>query len=431
MHTTRIGIINMLEHSSIGTASIFVPILVNVLTGSYIMAGVTVGSYALVQVLSYIYFGRLSDKRREMIRFVRIGFLASAVVFYMHALAYDGLTFFAIRLAAGMTTGIYAGALLALAYEKGRNNGIILLASLGSIGWLVGTLSSGLIQWLSGSYDLAFIYAGSAFLAGFIVSLYIGEGNGNDNGNDKEEKKDRNGYKYNNNDKDDKDDKDDYNNPNVKSLYSIIKENWYVYSTFMLRHLGASMTWSIFPIFLHEQLGLNSLEIGSIYAINAVTQFLFMSRVTTRMDNANVSQHHLIILLGTASSALVFLIYYNSYNYLHLIPAQIVLGISWSLLYVGSLLRLMNGNREKATAGSLLEAIISSAIVLGSILGGVVAESYGLRSVMLASFSLNIIAFAIIAIGSRSISTLILSTNRMLSTVMTNSRALASRMKRL
>jgi len=155
------------------------------------------------------------------------------------------------------------------------------------------------------------------------------------------------------------------------------------------------MTWSIFPIFLHEQLGLNSLEIGSIYAINAVTQFLFMSRVTTRMDNANVSQHHLIILLGTASSALVFLIYYNSYNYLHLIPAQIVLGISWSLLYVGSLLRLMNGNREKATAGSLLEAIISSAI------------------------------------GSRSISTLILSTNRMVSTVMTSSRALASRMKRL
>ena len=191
------------------------------------------------------------------------------------------------------------------------------------------------------------------------------------------------------------------------------------------------MTWSIFPIFLHEQLGLNSLEIGSIYAINAVTQFLFMSRVTTRMDNANVSQHHLIILLGTASSALVFLIYYNSYNYLHLIPAQIVLGISWSLLYVGSLLRLMNGNREKATAGSLLEAIISSAIVLGSILGGVVAEYYGLRSVMLASFSLNIIAFAIIAIGSRSISTLILSTNRMVSTVMTSSRALASRMKRL
>ena len=142
--------------------------------------------------------------------------------------------------------------------------------------------------------------------------------------------------------------------------------------TFMLRHLGASMTWSIFPIFLHEQLGLNSLEIGSIYAINAVTQFLFMSRVMTRMDNANLSQHN--IILGTASSALAFLLYYNSYSYLHLIPAQIVLGVSWSLLYVGSLLRLMNGNKNKATAGSLLEAIISSAIVLGSILGGVVAE---------------------------------------------------------
>ncbi len=356
-----------------------------------------------------------------MVRFVRIGFLALAVVFYMHILAYDGLTLFFIRLAAGITTGIYAGALLALAYEKGKNNGIILLASLGSIGWLVGTLSSGLIQWLSGSYNLAFIYAGSAFLAGFIVSLYIGEGN------DKK-KKERDGYKYNDNNNNS--DKDDYNRSNEKSLYSIIKGNWYVYSTFMLRHLGASMTWSIFPIFLHEQLGLNSLEIGSIYAINAVTQFLFMSRVMTRMDNANVSQHN-IILLGTASSALVFLLYYNSYSYLHLIPAQIVLGVSWSLLYVGSLLRLMNGNKNKATAGSLLEAIISSAIVLGSILGGVVAEYYGLRSVMLASFALNIIAFVIIAIGSRSISALILSTNRMVSSVIASSRVVASRMKRL
>ena len=371
----------------------------------------------MVQALSYIYFGRLSDKRREMVRFVRIGFLASAVVFYMHILAYDGLTLFVIRLAAGITTGIHAGALLALAYERGKNNGITLLASLGSIGWLVGTLSSGLIQWLSGNYNLAFIYAGSAFLARFIVSLYIGEGN------DKE-KKEKDRYKYNNNNK------DDHNKTNEKSLYSIIKGNWYIYSTFMLRHLGASMTWSIFPIFLHEQLGLNSLEIGSIYAINAVTQFLFMSRVMTRMDNVNVIQHHHIILLGTASSALVFLLYYNLYSYLHLIPAQIVLGVSWSLLYVGSLLRLMNGNKNKATAGSLLEAIISSAIVLGSILGGIMAEHYGLRSV-LASFALNIIAFVIIAIGSRNISTLILSTNRMVYSVIASSRAVASRMKRL
>jgi len=109
------------------------------------MVGVTVGSYALVQVLSYIYFGRLSGMGRETVRFVRTGFLASAV-FYMHILAYDGLTLFAIRLAAGITTGIYAGVLLALVYEKDKNKGIILLASLGSIGWLVGTLSSGLIQ---------------------------------------------------------------------------------------------------------------------------------------------------------------------------------------------------------------------------------------------------------------------------------------------
>jgi hypothetical protein len=45
------------------------------------------------------------------------------------------------------------------------------------------------------------------------------------------------------------------------SILHLLKSNSAVYSTFMLRHLGASMTWSIFPIFLHDELKLSSIEI--------------------------------------------------------------------------------------------------------------------------------------------------------------------------
>ena len=164
----------------------------------------------------------------------------------------------------------------------------------------------------------------------------------------------------------------------------------------MLRHLGTSMTWSIFPIFLHDELKLSSIEIGSIYAINALVQFIFMGKVMDRIVNKHHNINFMLLQLGTMLSALVFILYYFATSYLYLIAVQVILGVSWSLLYLGSLINLFNNNRSKASTGSLLESIISIAVIVGSMLGGMIEELFGLRSVMLVSFILNVCAFTIV-----------------------------------
>ncbi len=388
--TTKLKLLNMLENSSLGSVSIFVPILANMLTNSYLMVGVIAGAYGLTQALSYIYFGRQSDKHGNMVMLVRLGFLTSAASFYMHILAYDGFTLLLLRVSAGVSTGMYAGALLALAHSKGNNSGLVGVVSFGSLGWLVGSLSSGIIQHISNNYNLAFISAGSMFLLGFIVSLRLEDINASNNNcnicidaylscNYSKVRRRLDGLLH---------------------LIHLLRRNRAVYSTFMLRHLGASMTWSIFPIFLHDELKLSSIEIGSIYAINALTQFVFMSKAMGRI----VSMHNMnsmLLQLGTMLSAFVFILYYFATSYLYLVVVQVILGVSWSLLYVGSLINLfnLNGNGSKASVSSLLESMISIAVIVGSILGGMIAELFGLRSVILASFVLNVCAFVITAVS--------------------------------
>lgn len=83
---------------------------------------------------------------------------------------------------------------------------------------------------------------------------------------------------------------------------------------------------------------LDGVELGSIYAINALTQFLFMNTVMKRVrSDANT---HMLIQVGVLLSSAVFLTYYSSTTYIHTYisyPAQILLGISWIMLYLGSL----------------------------------------------------------------------------------------------
>ncbi len=102
------------------------------------------------------------------------------------------------------------------------------------------------------------------------------------------------------------------------------------------------MTWSIFPLFLHDEL--SSIEIGSIYAINSLTQFIFINKVMYRIVSKGTTLNSILLQLGTMSSALVFILYYFATYYLYLALVQILLGVSWSLLYLGSLINLFNGN---------------------------------------------------------------------------------------
>lgn len=362
--------LNLVESAGIGATSTFMPLFANALTNSYILVGSIVAGYGLAQALSYTYFGKLYDRQATVSRtsIIQIGYLVCAVAFFLHLLAYDGLTLFAVRLAAGVATGMYAGALIAKSYENASGRftlaGII---SFGSLGWVAGTMGGGLIkEAFGGDAKVVFALSGFMFLAGFIVSLRMKEpascstAGGNAIAS------------------------------NVSTTIQILRQNKIVYASFFLRQLGASAVWSMFPIFLARELGASDFWIGAIYATNATTQFVFMNRFGRAMQ----SNYFRSIELGAILSALVFIAYFASQSYVHIFPIQIVLGISWSLLYIGSLLYLLDRNKEKATSSALLESAISVAAIIGPIAGGVIAEISGLRNVLLFAFLVTLGSFA-------------------------------------
>ncbi|MEM2856291.1 MAG: MFS transporter [Candidatus Nitrosocaldaceae archaeon] len=359
MKFLKLKMLNLLENAGIGVASTFIPLYANILTNSYIMIGIIVSSYALAQSLSYTYFGRVSDRLANRVLFIRLGFLFSAISFYAQILAFDGISLLIIRIIAGVSTGIYTGALIARYYEGGRDNvKLASIISFGSLGWLIGILGGGVLENIFDSnIKIIFLLSGSSFLVGFLISLRIRD-------NPKGEVR------------------------RLLPIISSIKNNKIIYTTFLIRHVGASAVWSIFPIFL-SRIGADTLWISIIYSINALTQFVFMNR-------ASILQNYSIaIKLGTILSSIVFLSYFLIEHYILILPIQILLGVSWSLLYVGSLNYLLIKNQEKATVTSLLESTISVSAIIGPLIGGLLAELFEMKTVIFFAFIINSISIGL------------------------------------
>lgn len=367
--------LNLVESAGIGATATFMPIFANSLTSSYMLVGAIVAGYGLAQVLSYTYFGKVYDRRSgSKMSIIRLGYLICAAVFFLHIVAFDGLSLFAIRIAAGVATGMYAGALIAKSYESSSAGKFTLagIISFGSLGWFAGTMGTGILkESLGGDINTVFLFSGSMFLAGFFISLLMGRS--------KQEVMPEACSIT------------EAPAASVSTTIQLLRQNKIVYGSFFLRQLGASAVWSMFPIYLASELGASDFWVGAIYSVNAITQFLFMYRFGKFIQ----SNYFRSIEIGAILSAAVFLAYFVSQSYIHVFPVQIVLGLSWSLLYMGALLYLLDNNREKATSGALLESAISVAAIAGPLAGGVIAEMYGLRNVLMFAFLVTLGSFAL------------------------------------
>ncbi len=197
----------------------------------------------------------LASSKMSIIRF---GYLICAAVFFLHMVAFDGHSLFAIRIAAGVATGMYAGALIAKSYESTRAGKFTLaeIISFGSLGWFAGTMGTGILkEAFGGEINTVFAFSGLMFLGGFFISLLMGRNPRTDPEACAISEKPA----------------------SVTTTMQLLWQNKIVYSSFFLRQLGASAVWSMFPIFLAHELEAGDVWIGAIYAANAIVQFAFMN----------------------------------------------------------------------------------------------------------------------------------------------------------
>ncbi|MDD4307800.1 MAG: MFS transporter, partial [Thermoplasmata archaeon] len=152
----------------------------------------------------------------------------------------------------------------------------------------------------------------------------------------------------------------------------IIKKNIEIYAPVLVRHTGACAIWVMFPMFIRDMDGAEGslfLWVGIMYAINSFSQFIFMRYLKYKSS--------ILIPWGMVASAVTFLLFVFCWDVWTLMATQVLLALSWALLYVGSVNFVMVNNKERATATGFLNSVFQIASILGALVGGWIVDITG------------------------------------------------------
>ncbi|MEO0077392.1 MAG: MFS transporter [candidate division WOR-3 bacterium] len=328
-------LIQVLANAGLTGAVVYVPLLAREFGASTAQIGLIVGGYQGMLFLSNTLFGRWAEFADRK-RFVVGGLVASALAVFAHVWVRGVPGLVAARIVAGLCAGAFPAALTAYFYHHDDRLGRF--SAFGAMGWAAGAL-------FAGAVSAGRIFAVSALAlgaAGVVAAAGLRS----------------------------------QRIPLVQPFLDmrVLRRNLKLYLSFLLRHLGAFSIWTIFPVYMAD-LGASRLWVGVLWALNPLGQFVFMNLFERFSERS-------LIRSGLLISVAVFIAFAFAVDYRQLIPIQIVLALSWSCLYLGSLKQLMRRNTERSTAAGMLGSTLSLAAVLGALLESVTG-TFGYRTVML------------------------------------------------
>jgi len=327
--------VQFLANAGSTVAVVYVPLLARDLGASGSTIGLLVATYQAALLVANVIFGRWADfgNRRA---FVVAGTALSAAALAAHVFVHGLAGLFVARALTGLCMGVFPSALVAYYYEGSKRLGRF--SSSGALGWGAGSLAAGAVAlgWL-------FPFAGALTALGAVVA-FAGL-------RDQHVRLDQPFFDA-----------------------RVLGRNWRLYLSYYLRHAGASSIWAIFPVYMSD-VGASRLWVGILYGINPFAQFLFMNLLERGREKP-------LIRAGLVVSVFVFLAYGFVPNHYWLVPVQVLLALSWSLLYIGALKRLLRRNPERSTAVGMLQSVVGLAAVTGALVTGITG-AWGYRAVML------------------------------------------------
>lgn len=339
----RASIINFLTESAIASSLLFIPIFAKELGAKDFEIGLIGAFYGLAMFISSYIFGRLSDIYGRK-KFLIFGLLASAISLLLQVFSQNPFQLLLSRTLFGFCIAIFPAVLVAHVYDVNKKIGKF--TAFGSLGWGVGQFLAGILAIYWKIFFLGSIFFFLAFL--FALKMEI---------------------------------------PKLSfevplSPLKIIKKNFPIYFSFFLRHAGAHMIWIIFPLYL-ASFGISRFWIGIIYFTNSFFQFLIMPRID-KFKSCN------LVIFGLFLSIITFFSFLLASNQFEFLPTQILLALSWSCLYVGSLKSVLEKNIERVTASGLLKSIISLATIFGPLVGGLISQYFGYLSCIFGAIFLTL-----------------------------------------
>ena len=354
--TNLVRVTTFFQHAGISIIFVFMPIIAKGVTESLFEIGIIVASFSFAQILSEIYFGRISDKKGIRLKFIRIGFIGCAVTFALHYFADDTTLLLLARIGAGITSGITIPAMLAYAYEaKTDKSKVASVISFHALGWLAGIVAAGIVN----DEKIIFLVSSGFFIMGLLVTTKLPNTI-----------------------------TDVVTGPGI--IKSVISKNKFLFLSLLMRHIGASAVWTILPIVLMDVMGAKLYEISIVYVSNTVTAFVIMNLMAGKIKIKNVTKFK----IGIGLTTFVFVGLSFITEWWMAMPFMALVGATWGFLFIGGNLHLMENN-PRSTSTGIFSSTLSIATVVGPVIAGSIAFALDYVSVMYFAIGIIICAFAI------------------------------------
>jgi sugar phosphate permease len=150
----------------------------------------------------------------------------------------------------------------------------------------------------------------------------------------------------------------------------MIFKNRLVLFPMIIRHSSASAIWVLWPLFLYERIGLSLYEIGIVQAVNALTQF---AAFYIMGDKVPPRPAFIVGLVLSGIAALSFIVIQTFPLFL---VTQVLLGMSWAMLYIGALRLMLGTNEERGTATGLLNSSIGLSALIGPVIAIAIVAAF-------------------------------------------------------
>ena len=344
------------QHAGISIVFVFMPIIAKGVTESVFEIGLIVASFSFAQILSEMYFGRHSDKKGTRLKFIKIGFIGCAAAFGLHYFADDIGLLFLVRIAAGIASGIMIPAMIAYAYEANEDRKrAATVISFHALGWLAGIAAAG----FANDLKIIFLISAASFIVGFLFTLKMP--------NPPQEKEIEPG-----------------------TTKKVISKNKFLFSSLLLRHIGAASAWTILPIMLMEKLGAELYEISIVYVANTLTAFVLMNLMASKIKMENVKKFK----VGVGCTAFVFVGLALITDWWMAMPFMALVGGTWAFLFIGGNFHLMENN-PRSTSTGIFSSTISIATVVGPVVAGSIAFLFDYVAVMYFAVAVVVCAFVV------------------------------------
>ena len=344
------------QHSGIAITFVFMPIIASGVAESVFEIGIIVAAFAFAQILTETYFGRMSDRKAKRLLFIRVGFILCALTFGLHYFA-DNTTYLLIaRIGAGISSGIMIPPMLAYAYEAGKGKSkVASVISFHALGWLAGIVAAG----FANDERLIFVISSGFFIIGFLISLKL---------------------------------------PKLQTvkivgkgvIKKIIVKNKFLFSSLLIRHIGAAAAWTILPIMLMEYFGAELYQVSIVYVANTLTAFLVMNLMSKRIQIKNITKFK----IGIGMTVIVFVGLSMITDWWMAMPFMAIVGCSWAFLFIGGNFHLMENN-PRSTSTAIFSSTLAISTVIGPVIAGAIAYYTDYTIVMYFSIIVTLLAFII------------------------------------